>query len=268
VTKLSENVIIVFCISEVTYQSLHKYLKMFPKLLLVPAAAASSLVLLYLLVLKAPHGGGDLKFPGSLEDIRLLATVLNTYSSSHPEYVLMLFSLAYLFKQTFAVPGSVFLNVLAGAIFGSVGGFLLCCTLTAMGASFCYLLARAVGKKAVMNYFPERVERFRERLEENKQELPFFLLFLRLFPMSPNWALNMASGVLGVPLHLFFMSVFFGLMPYNYLCVTSGVIITDIKEVGDILSWSNMGRCATIALTALVPSLIIRRKKRTKEVKD
>jgi len=268
VTKLSENVIIVLCIAEVTYQSLHKYLKMFPKLLLVPAAVASSLVLLYLLVLKAPHGGGDLKFPGSLEDIRLLATVLNTYSSSHPEYVLMLFSLAYLFKQTFAVPGSVFLNVLAGAIFGSVGGFLLCCTLTALGASFCYLLARAVGKKAVMNYFPERVERFRERLEENKQELPFFLLFLRLFPMSPNWALNMASGVLGVPLHLFFMSVFFGLMPYNYLCVTSGVIITDIKEVGDILSWSNMGRCATIALTALVPSLIIRRKKRTKEVKD
>jgi len=31
-----------------------------------------------------------------------------------------------------------------------------------------------------MNYFPERVERFRFRLEENRQELPFFLLFLLL----------------------------------------------------------------------------------------
>ena len=48
-----------------------------------------------------------------------------------------------------------------------------------------------------MDYVPERVERFRLRLEENRQELPFFLLFLQLFPMSPNWALNMASGVLG-----------------------------------------------------------------------
>jgi len=241
---------------------------MFQKLLLVPTAAVSALVILYLLVLNAPHGGGNLKFPGSLEDIRILATVLNTYSTSNPEYVLALFSTAYLFKQTFAVPGSVFLNVLAGAIFGSVGGFLLCCTLTALGASFCYMLARAVGKEVAMDYFPERVERFRERLEENKQELPFFLLFLRLFPMSPNWALNMASGVLGVPLHLFFLSVFFGLMPYNYLCVTSGVLIADIKEVGDILSWSNLGRCATIALAALVPSLIIRARKKTKEVKD
>merc|ERR1711942_263859 len=248
-------------ISEVTFQSPHKYLNMFQKLLLVPTAAASSLVILYLLVLNAPQGGSNLRFPGSLEDIRILATVLNNYSTSNPEYVL-----ALLFKQTFAVPGSVFLNVLAGAIFGTVGGFLLCCTLTALGASFCYLLARAVGKKAVMNYFPERVERFRERLEENKQELPFFLLFLRLFPMSPNWALNMASGVLGVPLHLFFLSVFFGLMPYNYLCVTSGVLIADIKEVGDILSWSNLGRCATIALAALVPSLIIRARKKVKDV--
>merc|ERR1712198_97671 len=72
--------------------------------------------------------------------------------------------------------------------------------------------------------------------------LPFFLLFLRLFPMSPNWALNMASGVLGVPIHLFFISVLVGLMPYNYLCVTSGAILSEINDLGDIVSWSNMAR--------------------------
>ena len=38
----------------------------------------------------------------------------------------------------------------------------------------------------------------------------------------------------GVPLHLFFFSVFFGLMPYNYLCVTSGVILSEIKTVSEI----------------------------------
>jgi hypothetical protein len=35
--------------------------------------------------------------------------------------------------------------------------------------------------------------------------------------------------------------VFLGLMPYNYLCVTSGVILADIKDVSDILSWTNLG---------------------------
>jgi len=238
------------------------------KLLLIPVAVVSSLVVLYIIVLNAPHGGEQLSFPSSLEHIKVLSHVLNTYSTSHPQYVLLLFSSAYLFKQTFAVPGSVFLNVLAGAIFGSVVGFLLSCSLTALGASFCYLLARAVGKEVAIKHFPDRVERFRQKLEENKQELPFFLLFLRLFPMSPNWALNMASGVLGVPLHLFFISVFFGLMPYNYLCVTSGVLLSEIREVGDIVSWGNMLRCASIALAALVPTLIMRVRKQKEEIKD
>ena len=35
-------------------------------------------------------------------------------------------------------------------------------------------------------------------------------------------------------MHLFFLSVFFGLMPYNYLCVTSGVILSEIKTVRDL----------------------------------
>jgi len=236
------------------------------KLFLVPLAVVSNLALLYITVQFAPEEGGDgrLSFPSSLEDIRSLSVLLNNYSRNNPTYVLVLFSMAYLFKQTFAVPGSVFLNVLSGAIFGPGLGFLLCCSLTAVGASLCYLLARAVGKDAAVKYFPERVQTFGNKLEENKQELPFFLLFLRLFPMSPNWALNMASGVLGVPMHLFFFSVFFGLMPYNYLCVTSGVILSEIKTVRDILSWSNMGRCATIALAALVPTIIMKLRKKHK----
>ena len=101
---------------------------------------------------------GLLYFPSSLEDIRSLAGVLGVYRQLHPQYVLLLFSSAYLFKQvhtnlfascslaallqTFAVPGSVFLNVLAGAIFGSYSGFVLCCLLTACGASLCFFLAR------------------------------------------------------------------------------------------------------------------------------
>ena len=37
-------------------------------------------------------------------------------------------------------------------------------------------------------------------------------------------------------------------------------------KVGDILSWSNMGRSATIALAALVPTVVMKlRKKRDKQ---
>ena len=140
------------------------------RLALVPAAVAINLTFLYAVVRNAPgevlklleidqrccSQAGLLYFPSSLEDIRSLAGVLGVYHQQHPRYVLLLFSSAYLFKQvrwcpslwlnallqTFAVPGSVFLNVLAGAIFGSYSGFMLCCLLTACGASLCYFLAR------------------------------------------------------------------------------------------------------------------------------
>lgn len=211
-----------------------------------------------MIVSNAPDKDSLLFFPSNLDDIRSLAVTLGSYNELHPKYVFILFSSAYIFKQTFAVPGSVFLNVLAGAIFGSSFGFLLCCLLTACGASLCYLLARCVGEGPVKVWFPDRLKQFRTKLEENKAELPFFLLFLRLFPMSPNWALNMLSGVLGVPLPLFFVSVLVGLMPYNYLCVTSGAILSDISDLGDIVSWSNMLRCSTAAVAALLPTLVLR----------
>ena len=126
-----------------------------------------------------------------------MSGTLNLFKTNHPTYVLLLFCSAYIFKQTFAVPGSVFLNILAGALYGTWPGFILCSVLSGTGASLCYIMANLVGSEAARFYFPERISSFEKKLEENQAELPFFLLFLRLFPMSPNWALNMASGVLG-----------------------------------------------------------------------
>ena len=48
------------------------------------------------------------------------------------------------------------------------------------------------------------------QVEENLDGLFFFLLFLRLFPMSPNWFLNMTSPIIGIPLFQFFLSVLIG----------------------------------------------------------
>jgi len=226
---------------------------------LVPLTGGLGLGLLYCLTLQAPQDL-QLTFPSSLDDLRSLSSALSKFQTNHPTYVLILFSSSYVFKQTFAVPGSVFLNLLAGALYGVWPGFLLCSVLSGLGASMCYLISNLVGAEAANFYFPARIQAFKDKLQVNKDELPFFLLSLRLFPMSPNWALNMASGVLGVPLHLFFLSVLFGLMPYNYICVTSGAILSDLEDISDIMNWTNIGRSMIAAVAALIPSIIIRLK--------
>ncbi|XP_016355724.1 transmembrane protein 41A-B-like [Sinocyclocheilus anshuiensis] len=98
-----------------------------------------------------------LKFPSDLDELRELAELLQFYKTEHTGYVSILFCSAYLYKQSFAIPGSSFLNMLAGALFGPWHGLLIACTLTTVGSTNCYLLSRTFGKRHIVRLFPEKV---------------------------------------------------------------------------------------------------------------
>ncbi|KAM7444112.1 Transmembrane protein 41A [Porites harrisoni] len=201
----------------------------------------------------------ELHFPSDLEDLKSLAVLLKQYRKDNFGYVVSLFCSAYLYKQTFAIPGSVFMNLLAGAIFGIWAGFPLVCFLTGCGATFCYLLSKAFGKVLLLQFFPDRVQALQLKVKENLDSLFFFLLFLRLFPMSPNWFLNMSSPVLEVPITQFFFSVLIGLMPYNFICCQTGCILSQLSSLDELFTFSVIIKLCGIALMALLPGLIVRK---------
>ncbi|XP_070609225.1 transmembrane protein 41A isoform X2 [Erythrolamprus reginae] len=202
---------------------------------------------------------GSLKFPSDLEELQELAEFLQYYNKEHSAYIILLFCSAYLYKQTFAIPGSSFLNILAGALFGPWIGLLLCSTLTSVGATCCYGLSNIFGKNFVIYYFPDKVTMLQRKVEENRHSLFFFLLFLRLLPMTPNWFLNLASPVLNIPVTQFFFSVLIGLTPYNFICVQTGSVLSQISSLDNILSWSNLFKMLAIAMMALIPGTLIKK---------
>ena len=57
-----------------------------------------------------------------------------------------------------------FQNLLGGALFGVWKAFPLCCVLTALGATCCYLLSYAFGKALVLKYFSSRVAPLQQRV--------------------------------------------------------------------------------------------------------
>ncbi|CAJ1079241.1 transmembrane protein 41A-A [Xyrichtys novacula] len=199
-----------------------------------------------------------LKFPSDLEELRELAELLQFYKTEHTGYVLLLFSSAYLYKQSFAIPGSSFLNILAGAIFGPYQGLLLACVLTTVGSTMCYLLSQAFGKQYISNLFPDKVSMLQTKVEDNRDCLFFFLLFLRFFPMSPNWFLNMSAPIVNIPITFFFCSVFIGLLPYNFICVQTGVMLSEVSSLDDLFSWERLLQLLAIACMALLPGALIR----------
>lgn len=235
-------------------------------------------------------------------------------------------------------------NILAGAIFGPYEGLLLACVLTTLGSTMCYLLSQAFGKQYIVNLFPDKVSMLQRKVnvtelliwyllpmclvanllwyfhtcrlhhvsyifqvEDNQDCLFFFLLFLRFFPMTPNWFLNMSAPIVNIPITFFFCSVFIGehiktpwlvdgllqrwiwilshpeyiygrksktgqvlkahfsspvlagLLPYNFICVQTGVMLSEVSSLDDLVSWERLLQLLGIACMALVPGALIRR---------
>ncbi|XP_047478120.1 transmembrane protein 41A-like [Penaeus chinensis] len=238
----------------------------YARLLIAPVAFATASFFLWFVFVNRPalRNGitPDLHFPKSLDDLRELVRVSSAYKEDHWYYVVFLFSSAYIYKQTFAIPGSALLNLLGGALLGCWPlGFPLCCVLTATGASNCFLLSRLVGKKIIQRKFATKINWFREKISENENQLFLFLVSLRVFPMTPNWLLNIMAPYVNVPLLMFFLSVFFGLLPYNFLCVQAGEMLSDIKSMDDIFTPKRLLALITIALIMFTLSHFARKRK-------
>ncbi|XP_065531228.1 transmembrane protein 41A isoform X1 [Lathamus discolor] len=291
--------------------------------LLLAFAAATAALWLLSSRLSTGQARRPLRFPSDLEELRELAEALRDYERQHRGAALALFCAAYLYKQSFAIPGSSLLvrerggglqggsryqplrgalcpqavvgeepgwrlkaagvrahacvpsgsqpvvprqNVLAGALFGPWTGLVLCSALTSVGATFCYLLSGAFGKQFIVYYFPDKVALLQGKVEENRSCLFFFLLFLRLFPMTPNWFLNLSAPILNIPVSQFFFSVLIGLTPYNFICVQTGAILTQITSLDAIFSWDTLLKLLAMAVAALIPGTLIKKysKKRLK----
>jgi uncharacterized membrane protein YdjX (TVP38/TMEM64 family) len=85
----------------------------------------------------------------------------------------------YLFLQTFAIPGSIFLSIVSGFLFPFPIALLLICFCSATGASFCYLLSYLVGRRLVNKYLPERAASWSQKVEEHRHNMLSYIIFLR-----------------------------------------------------------------------------------------
>jgi len=180
-----------------------------------------------------------ISIPWNMEDLKSLYTELQHLKGSHLTSVLLFFCSFYILKQTFCLPGSFWLNIWAGNMFGILYGFPLVCFLTAFGASCCYWFSHFVFRSVIVRLFSKKIGNLQKKIESREDDLFWFLILLRIVPFTPNWLLNLLSPILGVPFNLFWTSIFIGLMPYNFIAVQTGSILTDLSEGENIFdSWT------------------------------
>lgn len=70
----------------------------------------------------------------------------------------------YIFMQTFMIPGTIFMSLLAGALFGVVRGILLVVFTATSGASSCYFLSKLIGRPLANWLWPEKLRFFQSEV--------------------------------------------------------------------------------------------------------
>ncbi|KAL0282815.1 UNVERIFIED_CONTAM: putative membrane protein [Sesamum angustifolium] len=156
-----------------------------------------------------------LKLPRTLADLRLLKDHLATYAQIYPAKFILGYCSTYIFMQTFMIPGTIFMSLLAGALFGVARGLFL----------------------VVFNATAD------SKAEREVAQLHAALL--RVTPTLPNLFINLASPIVDIPFHIFFLATVIGLIPASYITVRAGLALGDLRSVKDLYDFKTL---ATLAL--------------------
>lgn len=157
--------------------------------------------------------------------------------------------------QTFAIPGSIFLSILSGFLFRFPIALLLVCTCSAVGATLCYLLSSLLGRRLLYRYFPDKAKEWTMVVDKHRHNLLNYMLFLRMTPFLPNWFINLASPVIGVPMTPFTVGTFFGVAPPSFVAIQAGQTLHKLTSSSDAWSWNSIIILCVFALLSLVPVL-------------
>ncbi|KAL2467631.1 putative membrane protein [Forsythia ovata] len=218
---------------------------------------SSGLLCIYLTMPAAEYG--VLKLPRSLADIRILKDHLSKYAQVYPAKFILGYCSTYIFMQTFMIPGTIFMSLLAGALFGVKGIFLVVFNATA-GASCCFFLSKLIGKPIVNWLWPERLRYFQAEIAKRREKLLNYMLFLRVTPTLPNLFINLASPIVDIPFHIFFLATVIGLIPASYITVRAGLALGDLKSVRDLYDVKTLALLFLIGSLLLVPTLLKRKR--------
>lgn len=169
----------------------------------------------------------------TFENLALQRDGLRTFVSSHLILAILAFAALYIMAVVLALPGAGLLSIAGGLLFGVWIAAPLVVISATIGATVLYLVANT-SLGAVLR---ERAGPWLDRLRQGfEKEGLSYMLFLRLVPF-PFFIVNLVPALLGVPLRIFVLGTFLGIIPgtfaFAYLGDTLDRIIIDAKAAYD-----------------------------------
>jgi len=124
-----------------------------------------------------------------------------------------------------SVPATLILTMICGFLFGIVPGALTAVCAATTGAAIVFAIGRGPGADLLRRMGGTRLATLAEGF---RRDAFGYIVVLRLLPLFPFWATNLAPAAFGVKMRVFVLATVLGLLPGAFVYATTGAGIEDV----------------------------------------
>ena len=196
----------------------------------------------------------------TLENIITARDRFHHMLSEHAVLAVLIYMAVYVCMASLCLPGSPLLTAMGGLMFGWLIGGLAAIVGATVGATILFLIARTALGESLTGRAAPWLSKLRQGFAEDALS---YLLFLRLVPAFPFWFVNIAPAILGVPLRIYVIGTFFGIIPASFAFASAGagldsVVMAAKAEHAACVAQKGIAACElTIRASSLVTRELI-----------
>ncbi len=169
------------------------------------------------------------------EALREHRETLTTFVAQRFVVAAIIFVFIYSISTALSLPGGAILSITGGFLFGGITGGLLVVVGATIGATLVFLAAKSV----LGDSLRKRAGPWLKKMEDGFKENAFnYLLVLRLIPIFPFFVVNLVPAFLGVPLGVYIIGTFIGIIPATFVFTFAGAGIGAVLDSGEGFSVS------------------------------
>lgn len=197
----------------------------------------------------------------SLHELAHRREVLETAVRAHPWLTLAIYVGVYTAAVALSLPVALAMTLTGGLLFGAwLGGAAAAFSCT-VGATVIFMICRT----AAGDFIRERAGVTAARIEHGLRRDAFsYIVALRLLPIAPFWLINLALGLIDIPLGVYVAASFLGILPVSLIFASLGSGLDSVLRRGGrigphvILEPHFILPLASLAILSLTPILLRR----------
>ena len=190
----------------------------------------------------------------TFESIKAQQAAIEAYHQAHPWRTASGYFLVYVAVTGLSLPGAAIMTLAGGAVFGLLWGTVIVSFASSIGATLAFLASRFLLRDWVQSRFGHNLRALNEGVTK---EGAFYLFTLRLIPVVPFFAINLAMGLTPMRAWTFYWMSQVGMLAGTIVYVNAGTQLAAIESPSGILSPALIGAFLLLGFFPLIAKRIV-----------